>query len=67
MANVEVDVRNQNLEKALKVFNRKVRKTGVLREYKERMHYTKPSEERRDKRKKAEAKAKRHGEERQYR
>lgn len=57
---IGVEVRDNDLEKALKVFNRRVGKAGVLREYKERMHYTKPSKERREDRKRAEQKAKRH-------
>jgi len=57
---IGVEVRNENVEKALKVFNRRVRKAGVLREYKNNMFYTKPSEERREERKRAEKKAKEH-------
>jgi ribosomal protein S21 len=58
---VGVEVRNNNVEKALKVFGRRVRKTGILREYKDRMYFTPDSEERRKARQEAEKKAKRHG------
>lgn len=64
---IGVEVKNDNLEKALKVFNRRVRKAGILREYKDRMEYTKPSKERREERKRAEQKAKRHGQKRRFR
>ena len=41
-----VTVRNGNLEQALRVFKRKVRKSGLIQELKNREFYTKPSEER---------------------
>jgi len=41
------------LEKALKVFKRKIEKDNILREYRERRYYTKPSAQRRADAKKA--------------
>ena len=34
----------ESLEKALKIFKRKLEKDGILREVKERKYYSKPSE-----------------------
>lgn len=45
---VEVVVRNGNLEKALRVLKKKVQKSGLLRELKDRQYYTKPSEKKRE-------------------
>tara|TARA_B100000902_G_scaffold115265_1_gene116143 strand:+ start:2141 stop:2338 length:198 start_codon:yes stop_codon:yes gene_type:complete len=44
---VEVIVRNNNVEKALRVMKRKMKKEGLLVELKERSYYTKPSEKKR--------------------
>ena len=41
-----VTVRNGNLEKALRIFKKKVRNSGMLQELREREYYTKPSEKR---------------------
>jgi len=41
------------LEKALKVFKKKLEKDNILREYRDRMYYKKPSEVKRAKAKKA--------------
>jgi len=41
-----VEVRNGNLEQALRVFKRKVRKSGLIQELRDREFYTKPSERR---------------------
>jgi len=41
--NVEVEVRNNDVERALKQFTRKVYKLGVLEEYKRSLVYEKPS------------------------
>jgi len=46
-----VEVRNNDINWALRKFKKKVQEDGVLQEYKERQFYTKPSE----KRKKAKA------------
>jgi len=45
---VEVQVRNGNLEKAMRVLKKKVQKEGLLKELKDRQYYTKPSEKRRE-------------------
>ncbi len=44
---MEVIVRNNNVEKALRVMKRKMKKEGLLVELKERSYYTKPSEKKR--------------------
>jgi small subunit ribosomal protein S21 len=43
----------ESIEKALKKFKRKVEKTGLIRELRDRQKFTKPSVERRDEIKKA--------------
>ena len=45
----KVKVRNgESLEQALRRFNREVQKAGILQELRDRQHYKKPSEEKRD-------------------
>ena len=39
--------RNENIERVIKRFNKKVKKLGILDEYKEKQRYRKPSEKRR--------------------
>ena len=39
--------RNENIERVIKRFNKKVKKLGIIDEVKERRHYIKPSEKRR--------------------
>jgi len=51
---LEVFVKNNNVEQALRKLKKKVTDDGILVEYKERQHYEKPSE----KRKKAKASSK---------
>lgn len=46
MAKVTIDER-QNLERALRSFKTQCKREGILRECKERRHYTKPSARRR--------------------
>jgi len=46
-----IEVRNGDVNKALRIFKKKVQEEGILQEYKERQHYEKPSA----KRKKAKA------------
>lgn len=46
VVHVEVEVKDGNVDRALKQFSRKVHKLGVLEELKEKMVYTKPSERR---------------------
>lgn len=48
-----VEVRNNNVEKAIRLFGRKVKQDGLLRELRARQYYEKPSTVKR--RKKAEA------------
>ena len=43
---IEVKVREGNLKRALYLFNRKVGKSGILRESRERQAFVKPSEKR---------------------
>ena len=40
---MEVQVRNNNVEKALRQLKRKIKKSGLLIELKERQYYQKPS------------------------
>ena len=42
-----VDVRNNNIEGALKKFKRKVKDSGLMVELRDRQYYEKPSEKRR--------------------
>ena len=51
---MEVIVRNNNVEKALRVMKRKLKKEGLLLELKERAYYQKPSEKKRLAKKQAE-------------
>ncbi len=44
---IYVEVRNNDVNKALRIFKKKVQGEGILQEYKERQHYVKPSEKRR--------------------
>ena len=39
--------RNENIERAIKRFNKKVKKLGILDDYKDHQRYTKPSDKRR--------------------
>ncbi len=50
---MEVSVRDNNVDQALKVLKKKMQREGTFREMKRRRHYEKPSEMRQ--RKKAEA------------
>ena len=51
---IEVKVkRNESIERALSRFKKKVKESGFLFELKERQYYTKPSEERREKKNRA--------------
>ena len=49
MNGLQVDVYNNNVEKALKIFKKKVKESGMLLELKKKSYYTKPSERRREK------------------
>jgi len=50
---VQVNVRDNNIEQALRVLKKKMQREGLFREMKERRHFEKPSEK--NKREKAEA------------
>jgi len=39
--------RNENIERVIKRFNKKVKKMGILEDFKEHQRYLKPSEKRR--------------------
>ena len=45
---MKIIVRNGNLEQAMRVLKKKLQKDGRLRELKERQYYTKPSELKRE-------------------
>jgi len=46
---ITVIVRNNNIEKAMRVLKKKVLKDGLLKEYRLKQYYMKPSEKRREK------------------
>jgi len=48
---IEVQVRGGNLEKAMRVLKKKVLKAGIIKEYRDRQYYKKPSEIKREKKK----------------
>ena len=39
--------RNENIERVIKRFGKKVKKLGIIEDYREKQRYTKPSEKRR--------------------
>ena len=43
---IKVEVRNNNVEQALRVLKRKVQKAGIIKDYRDRQYYKKPSEKR---------------------
>ena len=54
---IEVTVKNNNIEKALSIFKRKVKDAGVLHELQQRQFYLKPSAIKRDRNAKARRRA----------
>lgn len=50
---VGVKVKNNNVEKALQIFNKKVERAGILKEYRRNQYFTKPSKKRREAKKAA--------------
>jgi small subunit ribosomal protein S21 len=52
MAEVRIENR-EDFEKALRKFNLLCKKEGIVRQFRERQYYTKPSQKRRERRKKA--------------
>ena len=51
MTGITVEVRNNNVEKALRVLKKKLIKSGQMKELKERQYYQKPSLKKREKKK----------------
>ena len=43
---IKVEVRNNNVEQALRVLKRKVQKAGIIKDYRDKQYYKKPSEKR---------------------
>ena len=50
---LEVTVRNNNVEKAMRVLKKKLLKDGMMKELKERQYYSKPSLKKREEKKQA--------------
>ena len=48
---ITIEVRNNNVEKALRVLKKKLNKDGQMKELKQRQFYQKPSEIKREKKK----------------
>ena len=48
---ITIEVRNNNVEKALRVLKNKLNKDGQMKELKQRQYYQKPSEIKREKKK----------------
>ena len=44
-----IEVRNNNVEKALRVMKKKMKRDGIFQELKDRQYYQKPSEVKREK------------------
>jgi len=55
---MEIIVRNNNVEKALRLMKRKMKKNGMMKELKDRQYYQKPSEKRREAKKRGIARRK---------
>lgn len=45
---MKIEVRNNNVEKALRLMKRKMKKEGLFQELKDRQHYQKPSDVKRE-------------------
>lgn len=61
-----VEVKNDDVEKALEVFKRRVRKCKRMLKWKQNQYYTKPSKERREERKQKERNARKYAAENQW-
>jgi len=48
---IKVDVRDNNVDKALRILKKKLLKEGFMKRYKEKQYYIKPSERKKEKRK----------------
>ena len=51
MGGYTIEVRNNNVEKALRVLKKKLLKDGVMKELRDRQYYQKPSFKKREKKK----------------
>jgi small subunit ribosomal protein S21 len=51
MAEVRIDS-NEDFEKALRTFKMQCKREGIVKKFRERQYYTKPSQKRREKKKK---------------
>ena len=51
MSGYTIEVRNNNVEKALRVLKKKLLKDGVMKELRDRQYYSKPSWKKREKKK----------------
>ena len=51
MSGYTIEVRNNNVEKALRVLKKKLMKDGVMKELRDRQYYQKPSFKKREKKK----------------
>ena len=51
MSGYTIEVRNNNIEKALRVLKKKLLKDGVMKELRDRQYYQKPSFKKREKKK----------------
>ena len=51
MSGYTIEVRNNNVEKALRVLKKKLLKDGVMKELRDRQYYQKPSFKKREKKK----------------
>lgn len=59
---VTVKVRNNNIDKALSIFKKKVKSSGILQKYRENQEFIKPSTKKRQKRLKNEYLSKKNSE-----
>ena len=50
---IEVSVRNNNVDKAMRVLKKKLLKEGLMKELRDRKHFTKPSLVKREEKKQA--------------
>ena len=50
---ISVDVRNNNVDKAMRILKKKLLKDGLMRELRDRKHFTKPSLVKREEKKQA--------------
>ena len=46
---ITVEVRGGNLEKAMRVLKKKVQKAGIIKDYRDKQYFSKPSEIKREK------------------